>query len=103
MERKSELRQILAETAQPEANSPSAIKLIIKLPTGNRFERVFLKTDPLSDLFKFVFSNEECPLNFEIVTNFPRKVIECDETTDLSIEGFGITQSMILFVNDLDA
>lgn len=84
-------------------SSSSAIKLIIKLPTGNRFERAFLKTDPLSDLYKFVFSNEECPLNFEIVTNFPRKVIECDENTSQSIEDFGITQSMILFVNDIDA
>jgi FAS-associated factor 2 len=80
-----------------------ALKLIIKLPTGNRFERVFLKTDALSELYNFVFSNEECPLNFEIVTNFPRKVVECDENTSQSIQDFGISQSMILFVNDLDA
>lgn len=103
MDKKSEYRQILSETQQPDASSPSAIKLIVKLPTGNRFERVFLKTDALSELYKFVFSNEECPFNFEIVTNFPRKVIECDETTSMSIQDFGITQSMILFVNDLDA
>lgn len=103
LERKAEIRRLLSEAKQPEASSPSAIKLIVKLPTGNRFERVFLKSDPLSDLYKFVFSNEECPLNFEIVTNFPRKVIECDETTTQTIEEFGINQSMILFVNDLDA
>lgn len=103
MDKKSEFRQILADTKQPDASSPSAIKLIVKLPTGNRFERVFLKSDALSDLYKFVFSNEECPLNFEIVTNFPRKLIECDESTRQTLEEFGITQSMILFVNDLDA
>lgn len=103
MEKKSELRKLLSETPQPEASSPTAVKLLVKLPTGNRFERTFLKTDPLSELYKFVFSNEECPLNFEIVTNFPRKVIECDENTTQSIQDFGITQSMLLFVNDLDA
>jgi FAS-associated factor 2 len=93
----------MSETPQPEATNPSTIKLIIKLPNGNRFERFFLKTDPLGYLYKFVFSNEECPLNFEIVTNFPRKVIECTEETATSLLEFGITQSMILFVNDLDA
>jgi FAS-associated factor 2 len=103
LNRKSELRKLLAERVQPDVSNPLAIKLIVKLPTGNRFERVFLKSDPLSELYKFVFSNEECPLNFEIVTNFPRKVIECNEETSLSIEEFGITQSMLLFVNDLDA
>ena len=103
MERKSELRRELAERKQPEASAPDAVKLIIKLPNGNRFERVFLKSEPLAELYKFVFSNEECPLNFEIVTNFPRKVIECDEQTSQSIQEFGIAQSMLLFVNDLDA
>ena len=103
MQRKADLRKLLAETAQPEATNPLTLKLIIKLPSGNRFERFFLKTDPLSDLYKFVFSNEECPINFEIVTNFPRKVIECTEDTATSIQEFGINQSMILFVNDLDA
>lgn len=97
------MRNLLVETAQADASNPLAIKLVIKLPTGNRFERIFLKTDPLSDLYKFVFSNEECPLNFEIVTNFPRKVIECTEETETAIQDFGIKESMILFVNDLDA
>jgi FAS-associated factor 2 len=103
LNRKSELRQLLANTPQPEASNELTLKLIIKLPNGNRFERFFLKTEPLSSLYKFVFCNEESPLNFEIVTNFPRKVIECTEDTPLSIQDFGITQSMILFVNDLDA
>jgi FAS-associated factor 2 len=103
LNRKLELRQLLAQTPQPDATNPSSVKLIVKLPTGTRTERVFLRTDPLSELYKFVFSNEECPINFEIVTNFPRKLIECSEDTTLSIQEFGINQSMLLFVNDLDA
>ena len=101
--RKLLLRNLLAETPQPDASDPHAIKLLIKLPSGRRYERLFLKTDYLSELYKFVFSNEECPKNFEIVTNFPRKLIECTENTTISIQDFGINQSMLLFVNDLDA
>ena len=97
------LRKQLEEAPQPDASNPLALKLLIKLPSGRRYDRVFLKTDSLGELYKFVFSNEECPRNFEIVTNFPRKVIECTESTLTSIQDFGISQSMILFINDLDA
>lgn len=101
--RRVTLRKQLEEQPQPDASNPLAIKLLIKLPSGRRYERIFLKTDPLSELYKFVFSNEECPKNFEIETNFPRKVVPCTEETQMSIQEFGINQSMILFVNDLDA
>lgn len=50
-----------------------------------------------------MFSNDECPTNFEIVTNFPRKVIEASDLNERSLEESGINQSMLLFVNDLDA
>lgn len=103
LNRKLMLRKQLEEAPQPDASNPLALKLLIKLPSGRRYDRVFLKTDSLCELYKFVFSNEECPRNFEIVTNFPRKVIECTESTLTSIQDFGISQSMILFINDLDA
>ena len=101
--RKEALRKQLEEQRQPDASNPMSIKLLIKMPSGRRYERLFLKTDSLSELYKFVFSNEECPKNFDIVTNFPRKVVQCTEETQMSIQEFGINQSMLLFVNDLDA
>ncbi len=97
------MRKLLAETAQPDASNPLSIKLVFKLPTGTRIERVFLKSDPLSSLHNFVFAHEECPHNFEIVKNFPRKVIECSDETQTSILDYGINEPMLLFVNDLDA
>ena len=97
------MRRYFVEKPEPDASDPLSIKLLIKLPTGSRYHRLFLKTDPLSEFYKFVFSNEECPKNFEIVTNFPRRVVECDESTSQTIQEFGINQSMLLFVNDLDA
>ena len=103
LNRKTELRKYWSETQQPDASNPLSIKLVFKLPTGTRIERVFLKSDPLSSLYKFVFCHEECPHSFNIVKNFPRKVIECDEKTDTSIVDYGINEPMLLFVNDLDA
>lgn len=103
MNKRIELRKILAETSEPDASDPASIKLLIKLPSGSRHQRIFLRIDPLSELYKFVFSQEECPNSFEIAINFPHKVVECTETTTQSIQDFGINQSMLLFVNDLDA
>ena len=103
MTRKSDLRKRLADLTQPEASDPLAIKLVVKLPTGTRIERVFLKSDHISLLYQFVFSHEECPHSFEIVKNFPRQVIDCNESTQKSISEHGINQPMLLFVNDLDA
>lgn len=101
--RKKQLREQLADKAQPEASNPLTVKIGIKFPSGNRYERLFLKTDPINELYLFAYSNEECPVRFEIATNFPRKVIECDETTTTSLEEAGVKQSMLLFVCDLDA
>jgi FAS-associated factor 2 len=103
IKKRTALRQLLEETAEPDSTHPLSIKLLIKLPNGSRHQRIFLRTDSLCELYKFVFSKEDCPNNFEIAINFPKKVIECTETTELSIQDFGINQSMLLFVNDLDA
>lgn len=101
--KKIKYRNILERLTTTTKRPASSIKLVFKFPTGNRHEHTFRKSDTLSLLFMFVFSNEDCPQNFEIATNFPRKVVQCDETTVMSIEEFGITQSTILFVIDTDA
>jgi FAS-associated factor 2 len=101
--RKSDLRKHFAETPQADAANPVSIKLVFKLPTGTRIERVFLKSDPVGLVYKFVFCHEECPHSFEIVKNFPRQAIECSEATETTINEHGINQPMLLFVNDLDA
>ena len=97
------MRKWLLEIDVNDPKHTGAIKLLFKMPSGNRFERIFLKTDPINILYKFIFSNEECPINFEICTNFPKKIINCNEESMTTLEENGITQSMLLFVNDLDA
>lgn len=100
---KQELRKQLEDEVVPDASNLNAIKIILKLPNGNRLERIFFKTDPVKKLYNFLYCQEQCPSNFEIVTNFPRKVLECSHDTETPLEIFGINQSMLLFVNDLDA
>lgn len=80
-------------------------------------------------LYYFVLSQEDCPLNFEIETNFPKRVLMCkpsdepelEDYADLDVDGqlenwrprsahdppsfrdMGLTNSEILFVINLDA
>jgi FAS-associated factor 2 len=103
LKKKAEVRKWLLEIDVNDPKHLSAIKIGFKMPSGNRYERIFLKTDPINILYKFVFSNEECPINFEIYMNFPRKIINCNEESTTTLEENGINQSMLLFVNDLDA
>ncbi len=103
IDKRKELKKHFEETPEPNPSNVETVKLVIKLPSGSRHQRIFRRHDPLSELYNFVFAQEECPKNFEIAINFPRKVVECDAATARTIDDFGITQSMLLFVNDLDA
>lgn len=135
--------------AEPDANDPSAIKILLKLPNGTRLERHFLKTHSLkvgdwtdsSDdetfccndewsplccaalaglctytvymcvlfqhLYNYVFVHESAPDDFQIVTNFPRKVLPCMPTDEApeppSFEDVGLGKAELLFVHDNEA
>lgn len=86
---------------EPEVSHPDSVHLVIKLPSGSRLERRFLKTHSLQDLHNFVFCHPSAPDNFEIATNFPKRVLQCrsQETFDVA----GIKQKEVLFVYDLEA
>ena len=113
---------------EPDKSSPDVVRIVIKLPEGQRLERRFLKTHSLKYLYYYVFCHPDSPDDFDITTNFPRKVLHCkpkhlitdlglidSTTTDDAIntesveedpptfEAAGIGQSTMLFVNDLDA
>ncbi|KAF6019851.1 Faf [Bugula neritina] len=91
---------------EPDASHPECIKILIKLPSSDRIERRYLVSDSLKYLYYFVFCHEEAPDNFDIVTNFPRKVLPCKPTADFEPPTFkehGIVRSEMLFVHDHDA
>jgi len=109
---------------EPDTSASDAIRIVIKLPEGQRLERRFLKTESMKYLYYYVFCHPESPDDFDITTNFPRKVLNCkpshlmrdlglndldDQMNDESdiepptFEAAGIGQSTMLFVNDLEA
>jgi len=93
---------------EPPVNEPTAVRIIIKLPEGQRLERRFHKSQSLKYLYYYVFCHPDSPDEFDITTNFPRKVLDCKpaESADHdppSFEEAGLGKSTMLFVNDLEA
>ena len=111
---------------EPGKDESGVIRIVIKLPEGQRLERRFFKADSLKYLYYYVFCHPESPDDFDITTNFPRRVLNCKPrhliedlglgdvgTTDQinvdseedppTFEAAGIGQSTMLFVNDLEA
>ncbi|KAH3712656.1 hypothetical protein DPMN_072409 [Dreissena polymorpha] len=103
--RKDELRQEIP--AEPDDSDPDAIRVVLKLPHGTRIERRFRKTESLKYLYYFTFCHEDCPDDFHIVTNFPRKTLPCEPTSEnpepISFEKFGLGKNEMLFVQDNEA
>ncbi|CAD5122402.1 DgyrCDS10831 [Dimorphilus gyrociliatus] len=102
------------ESLSPEpTNSEDSIKVILKLPEGPRIERKFDKKHNLSELHDFVLSRNDMPDSFELLTNFPTKVIlrsenaencnEYERLKSITFEEAQITGTTLLFVRDLDA
>jgi FAS-associated factor 2 len=110
---------------EPEPNEPDSIRILIKLPNGTRLERRFLKTDSIKYLYYFVFCHDQSPLQFQIITNFPRKELpgqpptlddltcykqdeKCEENLDQdrvppNFNEIGLRTNEMLFVHDLEA
>merc|ERR1711997_531483 len=93
---------------EPPVNEPTAVRIVIKLPEGQRLERRFHKSQSLKYLYYYVFCHPDSPDEFDITTNFPRKVLDCKpaESADHdppSFEEAGLGKSTMLFVNDLEA
>ncbi|XP_076361702.1 fas-associated factor 2 isoform X1 [Tachypleus tridentatus] len=109
--KKDEIRRLKVELAdqvpdEPPPNEPDTIRLMIKLPEGRRLERRFRRDHSLKYLYYFVFCHDQSPDCFQIVTNFPRRVLPCEPTRDCpeppSFREAGLSQSEMLFVQDLD-
>lgn len=91
--------------AEPESDHPDSLKIIFKLPNDTRVERRFLFTQSLSVIHDFLFSLKEAPEHFQIVANFPRRVLPCLPTEEgpvpPTLQEAGLSRSQLLFVQDL--
>lgn len=111
------LRQQLKDSlpSEPEADE-QVLRILIKLPDGTRLERRFHRQESIKRLYQFVYAHEAAPTNFQIVSNFPRKVLPCtsplpenpDCLTDdgreaVTFDEIGLGKNEMLFVHDLEA
>ncbi|KAG8193802.1 hypothetical protein JTE90_029536 [Oedothorax gibbosus] len=110
--KKEEIRRQKIELAdqipeEPPVEHSNAIRLMIKLPAGTRLERRFRRDESLKFLYYFVFCHSESPDRFQVVTNFPRRIVPCEPTESVpeppTFAGFGFGKSEMLFVQDMDA
>merc|ERR1719322_1608668 len=97
--------QLAAEIPEePEVGEADCVRVLVKLPGGQRLERRFRQSHSLKLLYFYVFCHPESPDNFDITTNFPRTVLRCRPEQDPpTFEEAGLGRSVMLFVNDLDA
>lgn len=90
---------------EPPADDPDSVKIVFKLPNDSRVERRFLFQQSLTVIYDFLFSLKETPEKFQIVTNFPRRVLPCLPTEEQpnppSLKEAGLSRSEVLFVQDL--
>jgi len=89
---------------EPESTDPTAVRVLIKLPGGQRLERRFLMSHSLKHIYYFVFCHPDSPNEFEIVSNYPKRRLACKPTDEpISLAEAGFSKSEMLFVNDLES
>ena len=110
-DRVERIRRLKVELAsevpdEPAEGDAAAVRMLFKLPSGKRLERRFLRSHPLRALRLYVFCHPDSPDDFDLTTNFPRRVLRCKEGEDeeaATLEEAGLGQPQMFFVNDLDA
>lgn len=112
LDRKQEIQKQKIELAseipeEPDIGETEAVRVLIKLPGGQRLERRFLRSHSLKHIFYFVFCHPDSPDEFEIVSNYPKRRLPCKPTAEVkeppSLAEAGFGKSEMLFVNDLDS
>ncbi|XP_028166777.1 FAS-associated factor 2 [Ostrinia nubilalis] len=94
-------RSAMAARLPPEPSAGAGtVALLIRLPGGERLTRRFTLTHTTQDLYDFVFSHPQSPEEFEITTNFPKRVLARGAS---HLSDVGLKDRDVLFVNDVNA
>lgn len=111
--KKEEIVQLKIELAdkvpnEPPAGTADAISVVFKLPNGARLERRFLNSNSLIDVYNYLFCHPSSPDEFEITTNFPKRVLYASSSNngngnEITLAEAGLKHREVLFVNDLEA
>ena len=89
--------------AEPGADDPDAINVMVRMPDGSRLSRRFRRADPLQAAFDFVdvqLQGEPFkPSSYCLVNSYPRKVFT--DGTAGSLESAGVTAGTAFFLEPI--
>ncbi|EFO16453.2 UBX domain-containing protein [Loa loa] len=109
------IRVKLASELPPESQEPNCIRVSVRFPNGERFERRFDVTNSLELLFNATLAHENCPPNLTLLSSYPRKQLNCapewyrefgtvqDPTNIPTFQDCGFEKSVVVLVQDNDA
>ncbi|VDN58804.1 unnamed protein product [Dracunculus medinensis] len=72
----SKRAEIIRNLPQQPENSGS-IRVSVRFPCGDRFERKFNLDDSIELLFNATLAHEKCPSNFSLLSSYPRRQLNC--------------------------
>eukprot|EP00929_Paragymnodinium_shiwhaense_P096364 TRINITY_DN5793_c0_g1_i1.p1 TRINITY_DN5793_c0_g1~~TRINITY_DN5793_c0_g1_i1.p1 ORF type:complete len:526 (+),score=150.92 TRINITY_DN5793_c0_g1_i1:117-1580(+) len=100
-EKRKERGKAILEQAEPAPNGKSTGKLVLKLPSGERLQRVFLATQRLDEVYDWAdcCRSSPTPSKFELCTSFPTKALTDRSET---LEAAGLCPSAALVMKSLD-
>ncbi|KAL3989860.1 UBX domain family protein [Acanthocheilonema viteae] len=114
-EKLNAIRMKLASELPPESQASDCIRVSIRFPNGERFERRFDVTNSLELLFNATLAHENCPPNLTLLSSYPRKQLNCapewyrefgivqDPTNIPTFQDCGFEKSVVVLVQDNDA
>ncbi|XP_033109642.1 FAS-associated factor 2-like [Anneissia japonica] len=99
-------RQKLENLAREvDEHDPNAVKIVFKMPNGTRLERCFLNSQSLEVVYDYIFVQDDVPNEFQIVTNYPRRVLQCQSTADMpvvqTLVEAGLQRREMLYIQDV--
>lgn len=95
-----------ASRIPPAGASYKTATLKFHLHNGTRLERIFYAHDTLQRVRDYIdvefFDREIAITNYELATNFPKKVYGAD-MVDVTLQDAGLAPQSLVFVQDLDS
>lgn len=89
---------------EPSGNAEPVVTCLFRMPDGTRASRKFLQSQGAHVLFDFADSKGAggLPIGaYQLVTQFPRRVVAVTDTHDKSLEDLGFTAQEVLLLERL--
>ncbi|VDM37743.1 unnamed protein product [Toxocara canis] len=115
-EQLQKIRSRLASELPPETHAADHVRVSVRFPSGERFERRFEPSDSLEALFNATLVHEKCPDDFTLICSYPRRQLNCapewyreygssvqDPANIPTFEECGFANSVVVLVQDNNA